>query len=141
MAISYDDGKDGGGVQSGVRKIIIDFTTDDTTGAVSGTTRKISGELVKIVTDPGATAPTDNWDVVLTDENGLNPLANVQNSAALIARDTANTEETYLFLLNADSTPIGIALYPIVCGVLTVAVANAGNSKTGRIVIYYKPLA
>lgn len=140
LTITYDDGADGAGFRAGIRKVLIDFTTDDTTGDATGDTRKIVGELVKIQTDPGATAPTDNWDVVITDAEGIDVLANCQNAATLLTRDTANTEETYLYLKNADATPIGIAAYPVVCDVLTITVENAGNSKTGQVILYYKPL-
>lgn len=137
-SVTYDDGADGVG-HGNIRKVLIDFVTDDTTGAVSVAIRKISGTLLKVVTDPGATAPTDDWDVTIVDPEGLSVVAGCQNSALLIARDTANTEQTYLQLLNADMTPIGIAAYPVVCDVLTIGVANAGNSKTGQIILYYKP--
>lgn len=125
-----------------LRRLICTFTSDDAAGTASGTTAKICGRFLKVVTDPGAggVAPTDNWDVVVTDENGLSPFAVCQNAAALLTRDTANTEETYLYLVNTDGTASGIASYPVVCGVLTVAVANAGNSKTGTITFYYENL-
>lgn len=136
-SVTYDNGL--GLVAGSVRKALIDFVTDDTTGSVAVTLDKISGNLIKIVTDPGSTAPTDDWDVVITDEKGVTVTANCQNAAALLTRDTANTEETYLHLLNNDSTRIGIAAYPVVCDKLTITVNNAGNSKTGQIILYYKP--
>jgi len=122
-----------------VRRLICDFVTDDSLGTASGvTTRPINGELVKVVTIPGDAEPSDNWDLAITDEHGLNVLAGCQNVAALGTRDTANTEQTYLQLLNADETAVGIAAYPVCADRLTVAVANAGNSKSGRIVLYYR---
>lgn len=139
MTFTYDDGDDGLSPRPSVRAVICTWTSDDTTGAASATTdRKIVGELLKVVTDPGSAAPTDNWDVVITDENGLDPTLQCENVTALAARDTANTEETYLYLKNTDATALGISTYPVVCGALTVAVANAGNSKTGVIKIYYR---
>lgn len=123
-----------------LRRLICAWTSDDSTGAASGTTAKIAGRFIKVVTDPGSAAPTANWDVVVTDENGLSPFDVCQNAAALIARHTTNTEETYLYLKNTDATPTGIAAFPVACGVLTVAVANAGNSKTGAITFYYENL-
>lgn len=135
MAFTYDDAVNGGRI----RKVICTFLTDDSTGAASATTdRPVNGELIKIVTDPGSAAPDANWDVVLTDDNGLDPLAGIQNAATLLTRHTSNTEQTYLQLLNGDNTPIGIAAFPVVTGLLTVAVANGGNSKTGTITIYVR---
>src|SRR5688500_6301801 len=96
--VTYDDGVDGAGHRAGIRKVLIDFTTDDTTGSVACTTRKIVGELIKIVTDPGATAPSANWDVVLTDEEGVDLSIHMDDVAiaALIARHATDTLETYL---------------------------------------------
>lgn len=139
MTFTYPQVNDASGIAAGVRKLICDFVTDDSSGAASGETLPICGELIKVVTDPGSAAPSANWDVVVTDEHGLSPLATCQKASTLLTRHTANTEETYLYILNGDSTPIGIARFPVVCGPLTVAVANGGNSKTGRIVFYYRP--
>ena len=138
MTLTYDDGVDGAGRPGGLMKIIADWVSDASDGTASATTRKIVGELVKIVTDPGSTAPSDNWDTVITDEEGVDVTAKCQNAALLVARDTANSEETYLYILNADATPIGIAAFPVVCDKLTIAVANAGNSKTGQIILYVR---
>ncbi len=135
MTFTYDNAPNGGRIS----KVICTFLSDSSAGTASGTTAvTINGELVKIVTDPGSPAPDANWDVVLADDNGLNPLAGIQNAAALIARHTTNTEQTYLQLLNADLTPIGIAAFPVVTGLLTVSIANAGNAKVGVITIYVR---
>jgi hypothetical protein len=140
--ITYDNGDLGASIggRGSIRKVLISFTTDDTTGSVTCTTEKISGELIKIVTDPGATAPTDNWDVVLTDEEGVDLSVHMDDVAiaALIARDTANTEETYLPLEDTAGTG-RVGAWPVVCDKLTVTVNNAGNSKTGQIILYYRP--
>lgn len=136
--VTYDEGVDGAGKVGTLKRIVIDWTSDGS-GAVSTTTRKIVGTLVKVQTDPGATAPTDNYDIALADSEGVNVLAGIQNTTALGARDTGNTEETYLHLLNADMTPIGIAAYPVVCDTLTISVANAGDTKVGQIILFYRP--
>lgn len=138
MAFTYDDGHDGAGHRGSIRKVIADWVSDDSTGAVTGTTRKIVGRLIKAVTDPGAAAPTDDYDIAITDPEGVNVLGNCQNS--LDNRDTANSEEVYLYLKNADATPIGIAALPVVCDALTIAITNAGNSKAGQIILYYESM-
>lgn len=138
MTFTYDDGWDRLGQQCRIRRVIADWVSDDSDGSASGTTQKVVGELIKVVTDPGSAAPSDNWDVIITDEEGVDVTAVCQNAATLLTRDTANTEQTYLYILNADGTPIGIAAFPVVCDKLTIAVANAGNSKTGQIILYYR---
>lgn len=136
MTIVADNDVGNGGV---IQKLICSWTSDASTQDASATTPfNVNGEIVKIVTDPGSPAPAANWDVVITDDNGLNPLAGIQNVATLLTRHTTNTEQTYCQLLNADTTPIGIAAFPVVSGLLTVAVANAGTSKQGVIYIYVR---
>lgn len=137
--ITYDDGAAGPGYRGCIRKVLIDFLTDDSTGSVTCTTKKLSGELIKIVTDPGSSAPTANWDVVLTDEEGVDLSIHMDDVAiaALIARHTTTTEETYLPLEDTAGTG-RIAAFPVICDKLTVTVNNAGNAKTGQIIIYYR---
>lgn len=133
--VTYDEGVDGNGRAGGIRKILIDWTSDDTTGSVVATTKKIVGRLVKGITDPGATAPTDNYDIAITDGEGVDVLGNCESTLA--NRDTANTEEVYFLVKNG--TPTGLALHPAVCDVLTVTVTNAGNSKVGQLILFYEP--
>lgn len=141
MIFTYDDGgvPDAFNLMPGIRRLVCDFVSDSATGAATAGTKKICGEIIKIVTDPGSAAPSANWDVVVTDENGLSPFAKCENAARLLARHTTSTEEDYLYLVNTDASALGISAFPVVCGELTVAVANAGNSTTGRIVFYIKP--
>jgi len=134
MAFTYDGGEDGAGLPSRVRRVVIDWTSDDTTGAVSGTTRKLCGRLVKAVTDPGATAPTANYDIALTDPESVNILTACQSTLA--DRHTSNTEEVYFLVKDAAGTPLAQPVHPIVCDAITVAVTNAGNSKVGQLILY-----
>lgn len=138
MTFTYDDGGSPGR-QRGIMKVIAEFTTDDTTGSVAGTTRKIVGELIKIVTDPGSAAPDANWDVVLTDEEGVDLSIHMDDVAiaALIARHTTTTLETYLPLEDTAGTA-RIGAWPVVCDKLTITVNNGGNSKTGQIILYVR---
>jgi hypothetical protein len=47
----------------------------------------INGKLIYVLTDPGATAPTDNYDITLKNQNTLDVMG-----GNLANRDTANTE-------------------------------------------------
>lgn len=133
MAFTYDNGVDGLGVQGRIRKITVDWTSDDSTGAVSGTTKKIVGELIKGVTDPGATAPTDDYDIAITDGEGVDVLGS--SFTALGNRDTSNTEARYFGL--TDGT-LNTSAFPVVCDELTISITNAGNSKVGQLILYYR---
>ncbi len=52
----------------------------------------MNGFLMKAVTDPGSTAPTDNYDITIKDKS--DGLADALNGT-LVDRDTANTEQAY----------------------------------------------
>lgn len=133
--VTYDDGSDHNGRLNGVRKVIVDWVSASD-GTVS-TTVRIAGTLVKAVTNPGATAPTDDYDITLTDGEGVDVLAACQ--AGLSNRDTATSEQVYFLVLDAAGTPLAQSVHPVVCDTLTVAVASAGDSKMGRLALYYKP--
>lgn len=116
----------------GMRRTAVTWTSDSSTGSVSGTsTEHFCGLFYGIVTDPGATAPTDDYDVCVTDDIGLELLGGTAGSSSTdgngIDRDTANSE-----FAKADPYPIPVK------GPLTITITNAGNSKTGTIYIYHE---
>ena len=117
-----------------VHTITADWVSDSATGAVSGTTRAIYGDLLKGVTNPGTAAPTADYDITLSDAEGANILGNCFDD--LIDRHTSNTETVDFFLGDG---AVGVGVRPVVAGTITIAVAAAGNSKTGRLIIYYRP--
>jgi hypothetical protein len=115
-----------------IKKIIASWTSDDAAGTASGTTNKVSGYLLRGVTDPGATAPTANYDITISDEESVNVLGNCVDD--LVDRHTSTTESVDFVIGAAGTYTTGAR--PAVCDVLTIAVANAGNSKVGQIVLY-----
>jgi hypothetical protein len=48
----------------------------------------IDGYLERIVTNPGATTPTDNYDIAMNDEDGVDVMG-----GALVDRDQTNSED------------------------------------------------
>lgn len=112
-----------------IKKIIVDWVSDDAAGTASGTTEHISGVLLKGVTDPsGTAAPSDDYDIVITDPEGVDVLG--ASADDLVDRDTANTECVYFDLATGS--------YPVVCDKLTISVSAAGNSKEGQLILYWK---
>jgi hypothetical protein len=102
-----------------VKKVKVAWVSDDAAGTASGTTTQVySGRFIGLITDPGATAPDDNYTVTITDDDGVDLLL----GAATTNRNAANTE----FILEASMS--GVAMSK-----LTFNVAAAGNSKTGTI--------
>jgi len=104
-----------------IQKIQIDWLSHtDGSGTID---LAMYGWLVKVVTDPGATAPTDNYDITLV-QDGIDAAASL-----LIDRDTANTEQVYP-LVSGAATPIFLA------GTHTFTIANAGSGKNGTAYFY-----
>jgi len=120
----YGDGKN-------VVKVIVDWVSDSAAGSVSQlSTKPIFGEILRITTNPGATAPTDLYDVTILDEDlvdvALGTLAN---------RSTANTETVYPTVVGSGGTTY---VRTAIAGRITLTIAAAGNSKTGRVTIYLR---
>lgn len=107
----------------GICRIKWTWTSSDAGAASLVTVRGYYGQVMALLTDPGATAPTDNYDIVITDPDGYDVM---QGAAA--NRDTANTEI-------AVPTATSVAFGP-----LTIAITNAGDTKDGVAVLYIKGL-
>jgi len=104
-------------------KVTVAWTSDASGDATA--TLNLHGFLIKVITDPSATAPTDNYDLTLV-ADGIDMLGGL-----LADRDTANTEMVYPVVTNA-STPIFLA------GDHTFTIANAGNAKSGTVYLYIR---
>ena len=108
-----------------VKKIRAAWTSG--TGAEGGTasattTLPYSGRCIALVTDPGSTAPTDNYDLVVTDVDGDDVLV-----GAGMNRDTANTEVV------SEASLGGVA-----GSKLTFSITNAGDAKEGLALLYIR---
>tara|TARA_Y100000310_G_scaffold309531_1_gene353716 strand:+ start:3901 stop:4260 length:360 start_codon:yes stop_codon:yes gene_type:complete len=104
------------------KKIVFAWTSSAGGAADATTTERYDGKIVGLTTDPGAAAPTDDYDVVITDEDGHDVLL-----GAGANRDTANTEH-----VDGDS------LAAVADSVLTLAVTNAGNAKGGEAIVWVR---
>lgn len=83
------------------------------------------GIIIGVITNPGAVAPTDNWDATLPDGDGFDRF-----NGALANRDTATTEYA----------AIGLPVSPDDTLTLTIA-GNSVNSATIEFVIFWTPSA
>lgn len=104
-----------------IQKITFDWLSTAAGAADGTTTYPYTGSILKVVTVPdgGGTQPTDDYDLTLTDESGLD-VANGQ----LANRDNVNTEWV--------SSSLGV----VVGDKLTLNVTNAGNAKGGLCHVY-----
>lgn len=107
------------------KKIVAAWTSDNATGAVSGTTTAaFDGAIIGLTTIPGAgaAAPDDNYDVAITDVDGHDVLL-----GAGANRDTLNTEHV-----------TSATLACVAGSKLTVAITNAGNANTGTVILWVR---
>ena len=100
--------------------------TSDSSGDVSGTdTKVIAGVALRYATNPSATAPAANYDVVINDEDGIDISA-----GGLANRHTSTSEQV---LVGGDAKD-GAAFN----GALSLVVSNAGDTKIGKLRMYYR---
>lgn len=134
ITFAYDDGYDGSGRAHAMRKVICSWSTDGS-GDASGTTAKLVGTLVKATTNP-ADGPTDNYDITLTDEDGINILSSCDDDLA--DRDTTTSEEVYFLVKDHAGSPVAQSIQPVICGPLIVTVAAGGSSKSGVLNLFLR---
>lgn len=113
-----------------IRRLTFTCTADASDGSFPSTevTAKIEGRLLKLVTNPGATAPTANYDIVLNDQHGHDVLQGVGAN-----RHTTNTESVAIVYS-------GTGTHPCVAesDTLTLAITNnAVNSAITVVDVYY----
>jgi len=106
--------------------VIFDWTADAAAATVPATsTKSLAGYIVKVVTDPGATAPTDNYDITLTDSDSVDVMG-----GALANRDQSSTEQAVPKIGAAYGASFFI-------GTLTLNLSNNSvNSATGEVKVY-----
>lgn len=121
-----------GGESKRVEKITVSFVGDSANGGVPNTSIPMQGHIIKIVTNPGSTAPTSNYDIALgdPDDSTLDVLG-----GAIANRHTTTTEQVYPMIAGSPGT---VSSRPVfVSGTHTLAISNNSvNSATGDIHFY-----
>lgn len=105
------------------------FTADDTDASIPSlaVTFPYDCKLVQIITNPGSTGPTDNYDIVANDADGADRLLGVGAN-----RDISDSE--IAIIDDAGAHPAVLSGES-----LTIAVSgNLVNSATGTIAIWYE---
>jgi hypothetical protein len=106
--------------------ITVTWTADASGGSMpSVSLGKVFGTIHRLVTDPGSTAPTDNYTIKVNDSDGIDVLG-----GAGASRDTANTEEAIPVV---SGTSIQRSVADTLAFVLT---GNSVNSATGVAKLY-----
>lgn len=116
-------------VHSRVFSILLAWTSHASAGTVTQDFQFPGGMISCVETYPGSAAPTDNYDITITTAGGVDVLmgtgANRSTSAAQMVQ------------------PMGVsagAPIALPAQTLTLNIANAGNEKTGRIVLNIIPV-
>lgn len=89
------------------------------------TALKYTGKIYDFVTDPSATSPSDNYDITIKDDDGVDVIRGQGAN-----RDASVTEYA------VDRSALGV----VVDSTLTLTVANAGDSKKGDVYLYIETL-
>jgi hypothetical protein len=113
-----------------IRLVTLTCTADAAAATFPSTdlTTKIEGRLLKLVTNPGATAPQDNYDLVLNDQHGADVLQGVGAN-----RHTTTTQEVAIVYS-------GTGTHPVVDEQDTLTLVITGNNVNSAITvvsIYY----
>lgn len=108
-----------------IKKVVFAWTSGTVAegGTASGaTTVALDGMVLGFTTIPsGAAAPTDNYDITITDAQGHDILL-----GAGANRDTANTEHVSTGMAGAAES------------LLTINVTNAGDAKQGTAILWLR---
>jgi hypothetical protein len=119
---------------SDVVKHTVTWLSDAGGSATVASGLPVSGKIVRVVIIPAGApdAPTNLYDLTLTDSDGVDVLAG-QGANALEATIWNLCPGTPL----RDGTTVSVVPM-VVDGVLTLNVTNAGDSKRGTVVVYVR---
>lgn len=93
----------------------------------------VSGEIERVDFIPSASAaPAADYDVTLTDEDGIDVLGGQGANRSASAKSTVCPGTPLRDGTTVSTVPM------IVDGLLTLNVSNAGDSKAGRVVVYVR---
>ncbi len=107
--------------------ITVDLVGSSTDGTVPVLQVPMTGYLIKVITNPGTTAPTDNWDIILGDPEDA---ALDAAGSTLLNRHTTTSQQVYP-LVSGAASPILLA------GTYALTVSGTSvNSATARIIFY-----
>ena len=110
-----------------IEKVIVDWVASSTDASVPVLSIDLRGYLIKVITNPGSTAPTGSYAIALQDpeDSALDAAATLLNG-----RSATATEQVYP-VVSGKITPI------LLVGSYGLAVtSNSVNSATGRIILH-----
>ena len=114
-----------------IRKVAFDCTANSSAGTFTSValTESIEGRLLQLVTNPGATKPTDNYGVKLNNQHGVDMLL----SCGLLRDETNSEVANIVFDVDGSAHP-----YVTKDDTLTLAISGTTtNSAKTVIELYY----
>lgn len=110
-----------------------DWVSDASGDATLPSQVPVSGAIARVVFVPSASdAPSANYDVTLTDADGIDVLAGQ-------GADLSETDASHVCpgVPLTDGTTTSVLL-TVVDSILTLNVSNAGDTKAGKVVVYVR---
>jgi len=105
-----------------VRLVEFSWLTDASgDGTATATTEVLNGDILKVLCIPGATTPSDLYDITLADADTYDLLAGQGTDCP-----------------NGSNLLITGGLLPVANSTISLTVANGGNAKTGAVRIYLR---
>lgn len=126
-AVANTEAEYGSGWPNAFKVIKAAWTAAADGSKADGTIPATKGRLVLVETNPGATAPADDYDLTILDSNGVDI-----TGGALANRDTANSEAVQP-LVGSLAYPMGRPFY----GPLTVTFTNQANANCDGVIFLY----
>ena len=114
-----------------VKKVTLDWLSA-ADGSCTGNTKTLSGQILRLVfvPDSGGTQPSDLYDVLLNDSDGIDILAG-------LGANLSNAASTQVVPVVTNGTAGNMAPMAV-DGILSLAVSNAGNAKGGQVILYMR---
>lgn len=105
-----------------IKEIVFSWLSHtDGVASATATTNSYSGVIEKVVCEPGATTPSDLYDVTLSDADSLDLLAgqgvDCPNGANLVVTG---------------------GMIPVVESTISLTIAGGGSAKNGKVYIYLR---
>jgi hypothetical protein len=107
-----------------VKVVTFTCTADSSDGSFPATSvsANVKGRLLQIATNPGATAPQDNYDITITDGDGIDVLQGVGAN-----RDTSNSEVAAIVYATSAN--------PVVAETDTLTLNVTGNNVNSAVTV------
>lgn len=125
MAVEITEGVRRQDIHGRIFKVTATITSDSGGDATGETTNPIEGMFMGVMVNPdGSAAPTDNWDLTVTNEDGVDLLGG--NGADL---STSASQYRPALVANAVDSANVMEYVPVAGSKLTFTGANMGNAK------------